>query len=321
MASSKAGGSLAAAGDVYGNGNANLFYYNSPGNNLSLYTNNGTGVFGSNTTFNLPMRLPAVADVNGDGKVDFIAPNYGNNIVYIFTNNGGGIYASNASFKVRAPVGVTAADVNGDGWVDLICRSTNNALGAITNTITIWTNNGSGVFGSNTIFGVGSQNQQVLDVKAAQLFGDGQVDLVFAVTDAQSHQADNLIIYTNNGSGGYGSNLTLTVGSQTDPAGVAVADVNGDGTLDLISANSRHCLRPDHLHQHRHRPPDRRLSQQLPAVLAHQFVRVAGGGPLPHGQAAVGHPIRLFSPRAGDSDQQWQRRVWLQRRHNRQRRG
>jgi hypothetical protein len=42
-------------------------------------------------------------------------------------------------------------------------------------------------------------------------------------------------VLTNNGSGGFGSNATLVVGSY--PLGVAAADVNGDGKPDLISAN------------------------------------------------------------------------------------
>ena len=44
-----------------------------------------------------------------------------------------------------------------------------------------------------------------------------------------------LSVYTNNGSGGFGSNTTLNVGA--GPFSVVAADVNGDGRLDLISAN------------------------------------------------------------------------------------
>jgi hypothetical protein len=43
-------------------------------------------------------------------------------------------------------------------------------------------------------------------------------------------------VLTNNGSGGFGFNATLTVGG--NPQSVVAADVNGDGKFDLISANS-----------------------------------------------------------------------------------
>ena len=52
-----------------------------------------------------------------------------------------------------------------------------------------------------------------------------------------ANAGDNtLTVLTNNGSGGFGSNATLNVGSY--PYCVVAADVNGDGKLDLISANS-----------------------------------------------------------------------------------
>src|SRR6185503_4155085 len=44
-----------------------------------------------------------------------------------------------------------------------------------------------------------------------------------------------LTVLTNNGSGGFGFNANLTVGTQ--PFSVVAAEVNGDGTVDLISAN------------------------------------------------------------------------------------
>jgi hypothetical protein len=231
-------GYLSSAGDVFGNGRANLFYLSSVSNSLSLYTNNGGGIFGSNANFGVKLGLPAVADVNRDGKVDFITPSYTNNLVFVFTNSGG-IYGSNASFKVRSPVYVVAADVNGDGWADLIVGSvTNNNANQYTNTIAIWTNNGSGTFGSNTSFTVGSVNQRVMDIKAAPVFSDGQMDLIFAVSDLLGNTANTLMVYTNNGFGGFGSNTAVSVGSSTLPASVAVADVSGDGALDLISANA-----------------------------------------------------------------------------------
>lgn len=47
--------------------------------------------------------------------------------------------------------------------------------------------------------------------------------------------SSTLTVLTNNGSGHFGFNATLNVGS--GPQSVVAADVNGDGKLDLISAN------------------------------------------------------------------------------------
>jgi len=235
-------GALGSAGDVFGNGRANLFYFNAASNSVSLFTNDGSGIFGSNTTFGVRMGLPAVADVNRDGKTDFISLGYTNDLVYVFTNNGGGVFGSNAAFSVPAPTAVFTADVNADGWVDLLVLSVTNYIHADNlpvSTLSIWTNNGSGVFGSNVSFTVGSIGQRVNDLKAATLFGDGRIQLAFAVNDVYLNTT-YLMVYTNNGAGGFGSNFitaNLSAAGLVNPVSLAVADERGDGQLDLISAN------------------------------------------------------------------------------------
>ena len=61
---------------------------------LTIMTNNGSGVFGSNATYNvgtLPYCVIAV-DVNGDCKPDLISANTGTNTLTVLTNNGGGVF-------------------------------------------------------------------------------------------------------------------------------------------------------------------------------------------------------------------------------------
>jgi hypothetical protein len=58
--------------------------------------------------------------------------------------------------------------------------------------------------------------------------GDGKVDLIGGT-------GNTLVVLTNNGYGIFVSNAVYTVG--TNPISISVADINGDGKLDLICAN------------------------------------------------------------------------------------
>ena len=170
------------------------------------------------------------ADVNGDGKLDLISANYTDSTLTVLTNNGSGGFGSNATLNVGSgPNWVAAADVNGDGKPDLI--SANYGFNGSGHTLTVLTNNGSGGFGSNATLTVGIGPYCVV---AADLNGDGKLELISA-NYGNEGVGNTLTVLTNNGSGTFGSNATLTV--ELGPACVVAADVNGDGKLDLISAN------------------------------------------------------------------------------------
>ena len=90
--------------DVNGDGKPDLICANGGINTLTVLTNNGYGVFGSNATLNVgafPTSVVA-ADINGDGKPDLICANDSGNSLTIYTNNGGGIFGSNATITGAA---------------------------------------------------------------------------------------------------------------------------------------------------------------------------------------------------------------------------
>ena len=216
--------------DVNGDGKVDLISANwgsLGGNTLTILTNNGSGGFvlaSSPVVGNGPMSV-AAADVNGDGKVDLICANRADSTVSVLTNNGSGKFALSGTYPVGSgPVLVTAADVNGDGKVDLITANWSESAG---HTLTVLTNNGSGIFGSNATINVGNGS---ICVAAADVNGDGKVDLISA-----NNTDSTLTVLTNNGSGGFVLATNLSVGS--GPNWVTAADINGDGRVDLISAN------------------------------------------------------------------------------------
>ena len=217
---------------------------NTNDNTLTLLTNNGSGIFTSNASINVP-KLPsgiAAADVNGDGKVDLICasinnPNYqsGNSgLLTVLTNNGRGGFVSNAVYGAGSgTVSVTTADVNKDGSLDLICANFGNDQQS---SLSVLTNNGSGAFttAATVNVGVGSA-YAAYSVTTADTQNDGWPDLICVNTGA-SGLSTNLSVFTNNHSGGF--SLASTPGVGGGPVSVVAADVNNDGWMDLICANA-----------------------------------------------------------------------------------
>jgi hypothetical protein len=142
------------------------------------------------------------------------------NTLTIMTNDGNGGFAlASTPIVGDGPDCVCTADVNGDGKMELICA---NAVGQM---LTVLTNDGEGNFTLSSLLPDGISSQCVI---AADINGEGKVDLVCANYESP------LMIYTNDGSGGF------VFASQYFTGGldcVVAADVNGDGKLDLISAN------------------------------------------------------------------------------------
>ncbi|EEF57871.1 FG-GAP-like repeat-containing protein [Pedosphaera parvula] len=89
----------------------------------------------------------------------------------------------------------------------------------------------SGNFVRSAFLGTGLGPNSVV---AADVNGDGKLDLICA-NNGPNNQNGNLTVLTNDGAGNFALSASLGVG--VAPTSVAAADVNGDGKVDLISAN------------------------------------------------------------------------------------
>jgi hypothetical protein len=122
-------------------------------------------------------------------------------------------------------LGVAISDLNGDGIPDLA------ALGM--STLTIMLGNGDGSFRAGSAVNLGPSDSSA--IKIADLNGDGKADLV--VTNLFYNGTEGgVIVLLGNGDGTFEPPVEYDSGG-LEARNVAVADVNGDGHLDLIVIN------------------------------------------------------------------------------------
>jgi hypothetical protein len=206
--------------DIDGDGDLDIASGNFTSGSISVITNNGTGVFSASTNYSAGTNSHGVhfADVDGDKDMDMIGAGYGASNIGVYLNNGSGSFGSMTSFASGAnPMDVRLADLDGDGDVDAV---TPNAGG---NSVSVFMNNGNGTFAAKTDYAVALLPYMVIP---ADVDGDGDIDLAVSCVNGLA-----LNVLRNNGSG------TFTAASYPmgfGVAGVAVADMDGDGKMDIV---------------------------------------------------------------------------------------
>ena len=120
---------------------------------------------------------------------------------------------------------MTVADVNDDGNPDL--------LAAAGTSVALLLGDGAGGFSAGGTYATGFGTDAVT---VADVNGDGQLDLAAAYSGDGASIAGGVSVLLGNNSGGFGAATSYAAGA--DPSAQTAADVNGDGTPDLIVANA-----------------------------------------------------------------------------------
>jgi hypothetical protein len=220
-----------AVADFNGDGRLDLVTTDQRNARANVLLGNGDGTFQGGRIFAVGSEPTAVAaaDVNGDGHADLITTSFGSNRVSVRLGNGNGTFQSAEAFPSGiGSMAVAVADVNNDGNADLVIANYTSA------SVCVLLGNGDGTFRSPLAMRLGGR---LMSVAVADVNGDGRPDLIAANTGSLSRPGSSVSVLLGNGDGTFASPVKFAVGLQ--PTDVAVADVNGDGRRDLITANNR----------------------------------------------------------------------------------
>lgn len=238
---------VASPNDVYtedldGDGTQDLIVVNSGGNEILVYTGEGSGQFGDKQSFAVGSD-PASAtfhDLNDDGMLDLLVANRGSNDVSVLLGSRasmveGGLAGVDWTLTEgprfesgSGPTAVQVADVVGDSSLDLVVT---NSLDA---TLTALPGLGGTFFDTNAVSTVPIGNTGGFGGTLADFNGDGAQD--FVALDPFT----NAVSFVNNLSLAFSGSLDITRFSSggVRPVFADVSDFNSDGFADLLVANS-----------------------------------------------------------------------------------
>ena len=195
----------------------------------------------------------ALADVNADGKLDLVLGNEvgvsAARVGYptasrLILNQGGANPFAGAGTAVGAATAntqaVALADLNGDGKLDLITANAPYSTGA--GSKAVQTNSQSRVFlnqggatpfaGTGAAFG-GDGTLPATSVAVGKLNTDGLPDIVLGASGKPS-----LVFLSSGGNAAHLAPTPVLLGTADAVRGVTIADANGDGLSDIVTATA-----------------------------------------------------------------------------------
>jgi hypothetical protein len=218
--------SSVAVDDFNGDGVADLAVAHETANGtVSVLLGSGNGTFqaaqkfATGGSFGSRPRAVATGDFNGDGRPDLVVANrHFDGSLSVLLGNGDGTFQTAANYAVgSAPSSVGVGDFNNDGVLDLVVPHPGSS------SVSLLMGRGDGTFQAGPTYPAAYDGYE--DVVVANIDGDDNLDFAIPITNG-------VLVRFGNGDGTFQSKTVFDSGG-FHPS-TAVADLNGDGEVDLV---------------------------------------------------------------------------------------
>ena len=207
--------------DINLDGNLDIISTSYDDNKISWYENNGSSNFTERVITTIALGAVAVSamDMNGDGEIDIISASKEDNTIAVYENRGDEQFRKvEVDTEAGGVSSLMTTDIDADGLVDILVGADEE-----NGQMFLYRNLG----GSFEKIPVAMSIDGIWSINAADMDEDGDMDLI-STSYSQISWLDN------------SRQLAETIISDKiqSPDGVFVADVNGDGTKDILAAGS-----------------------------------------------------------------------------------
>ena len=217
-------------GDLDGDGDLDAFITSRDGGN-QIWLNDGTGAFTLNgqTPAADNNIYASLGDLDGDGDLDALVSTVEE--VVVWENDGAAVFVPASRIAVDSAIDVALKDLDGDGDFDAFVAQANDPDLVLLNDGT----------GNLTDSGQRLGHYVSKGIELSDVDADGDLDAVIAQAGEGASAANR--VWLNDGSASFVDSGQLLGASETQH--VALGDLDGDGDVDAMSANSADRSKPN----------------------------------------------------------------------------
>ena len=218
-----------ALGDLNNDATLDIVVVNFGTGTVGIFLGYGNGSFSAQTTLSTgsayQLYSVALGDLNKDRILDIVVVIAAIKSVGVFLGYGNGSFSHQNTFSTgpgSSPTSLALGDLNSDATIDIVVAAYSSGM------VGVLLGLGNGSFAEQTTYSTGEGNT-VNSLTLGDVNNDNILDIVVAKSSSKS-----VGIFLGKGNGMFENQRTQSTSLKSDPAYVALADLNNDTVLDFV---------------------------------------------------------------------------------------